>query len=186
MAHETKLARTDDGAALRKVLKSQYHAAAAMLREAIQRCPDELWSSGTAHPNPFWHVAYHTLFYTHMYLQPSEADFKPWEKHRAEYQYMGRLPSPPHRPPKIGEPYSKADVMEYAELCLSMIDPALDRMDLNQPESGFWWYQMSKLEHQLVNIRHIQHHAAQLIDRLGAIGAGGFDWVDGGSESRDA
>ena len=25
---------------------------------------------------------------------------------------------------------------------------------------------MSKLEHQLVNLRHIQHHAAQLADRL--------------------
>jgi len=180
MPQEAKFFRPEAEEALRKVLKSQYQAATAMLREAIERCPDELWCSA-AHPNPFWHVAYHTLFYTHMYLQRSEAEFKPWEKHRPEYQYMGRLPSPPRRPPKIGEPYSKTEVLEYAELCISMIGPAVDRLDLNQPESGFWWYRMSKLEHQLVNIRHIQHHAAQLIDRLGAIGRGGFEWVDGGT-----
>jgi len=39
-------------------------------------------------------------------------------------------------------------------------------LDLDSAESGFSWYQMSKLEHQLVNIRHIQHHGAQLADRL--------------------
>lgn len=30
-----------DTATLRSILKSQYHAALAMLREAIERCPDE-------------------------------------------------------------------------------------------------------------------------------------------------
>jgi len=157
---------------LRAVLKSQYYAAATMLREAVERCPDDLWTT-RAHPNQFWHVAYHTLFYMHLYLQPSEAGFKPWEKHRPEYQYLGR------QAPQIGDPYSKEDLVEYAALCISMIDPAVDRLDLDQPECGFWWYKMSKLEHQIVNIRHIQHHAAQLIDRLGAVGKGGFDWADG-------
>jgi hypothetical protein len=43
---------------------------------------------------------------------------------------------------------------------------ALDKLDLENSQSGFPWYRMSKLEHQLVNLRHIQHHAAQLADRL--------------------
>ncbi len=178
MAEKPKTETPVDKDALRRVLKSQYHAAASMLREAVERCPDELWTS-TAHPNPFWHIAYHALFYMHLYLQPSEADFKPWEKHREEYQYMGRLPSPPHRPPKIAQPYSKAEVMEYARFCISMIGPAVDRLDLYLPESGFSWYKMSKLEHQIVSIRHIQHHAAQLVDRLGQTGAGEFNWAGG-------
>jgi hypothetical protein len=42
---------------------------------------------------------------------------------------------------------------------------------------GFPWYKMGTLEHQLVNIRHIQHHAAMLSARLRE-GAGiGIDWV---------
>jgi hypothetical protein len=40
------------------------------------------------------------------------------------------------------------------------------RPDLLSAESGFSWYPVSKLEHQIINIRHLQHHAAQLGDRL--------------------
>ena len=49
---------------LRSALKSQYHAALAMLREPIERCPDDLWFS-RSHPNPFWWGAYHALYYAH-------------------------------------------------------------------------------------------------------------------------
>ena len=31
--------------AFRSVLKSQYHAALAMLREAVERCPTDEWSN---------------------------------------------------------------------------------------------------------------------------------------------
>ena len=66
--------------ALRSALKSQYHAALAMLRFAIEQCPDELWAGG-GYINPTWRVAYHTLFYTHFYLQPTANDLTPWEHH---------------------------------------------------------------------------------------------------------
>jgi hypothetical protein len=39
---------------LRESLKSQYHAALAMLHQAIEICPDDLWTGSL--PNPFWHV----------------------------------------------------------------------------------------------------------------------------------
>jgi hypothetical protein len=35
-----------------------------------------------------------------------------------------------------------------------------------EAESGFSWIPMNKMELQIYNIRHIQHHAAQLIERL--------------------
>jgi hypothetical protein len=50
-------------------------------------------------------------------------------------------------------------------------------LDLDANESGFSWYRMSKLEHQFVNIRHIQHHAAQLIDRVRSAADVGIRWV---------
>jgi len=46
---------------LKYVLKNQYHAALAMLRETLERCSEDIWSS-TEHLNSFWQVAYHTLF----------------------------------------------------------------------------------------------------------------------------
>jgi hypothetical protein len=42
-----------------------------MLRGAIDACPATLWTSDR-YVNPFWQVAYHTLFYTHLYLQPQK------------------------------------------------------------------------------------------------------------------
>lgn len=161
---------------IKKVLAAQYHASLSMLRCAIARCPDELWAEAS-YTNRFWHIAYHTLFYTHLYLQKDEASFVPWEHARSEYESLGPLPYPPHRMPRIEEPYTKAELLEYWAFCDAIVDDAMKALDLDAEECGFWWYKMSKLEHQLNNIRHIQHHGAQLIDRLRAKANIGVDWV---------
>jgi DinB superfamily len=168
------------------VLKSQYHASLAMLRDAIERCPDPLWVD-TAHKNAFWQIAYHTLFYTHLYLHPDEASFQPWAEHQGDVQYPSGLrgrPDVDSRLPAFPDPYSKAQVLRFWILCDGMVDAAVDGFDFNRGECGFWWYKMSKLEHQLVNIRHIQHHTAQLMDRLRASANLGIRWV--GSRHPDA
>jgi hypothetical protein len=161
---------------IKPILKSQYHAGLAMLEQAIDRCPDSLWISRD-HPNRFWHVAYHAIYVTHMYLQHDEAAFRPWEDHREDYQFLGPLPWPPHRLPNIGEPYTKAQILEYLHACKSMVDAAVDILNLDAPESGFWWYKMPKLEHQIVNLRHLEHHTAQLADRLRQHAGVGIDWI---------
>ena len=132
---------------LRSVLKSQYHASLAMLREAIQRCPPEEWLS-TDHKNAFWQLSYHTLFFAHLYLQHDEAAFGLWEKHRGEGDGIS------------GEPYTQAQVLEYWEFCDRMVDDAVEALDLDRTESGFSWYRMSKLEHQLpAPARGLRYHA---------------------------
>lgn len=174
-------------AALKSVLKSQYHASLAMLGEAIQRCPDHVWL-GTEHRNQFWQIAYHTLFFTHLYLQPDEAAFLPWEHHQGRVQHPDGIagPADPNSSlPLIPNPYTKAQVLEYWNFCNQMVDGAVDRLNLDSPQSGFHWYRMSKLEHQFVNIRHTQHHAAQLADRLRSAANVGIKWV-GGSAAASA
>ena len=64
-----------------------------------------------------------------------------------------------------------------------MADRAIDALDLASPESGFSWYKVAKLEHQLINIRHVQHHAAQLADRLRAAADVGTRWVSAGPKA---
>ena len=157
---------------LRLVFKSQYHATLAMLRAAIKRCPDGLWSRRSGHANPFWRIAYHTLYYTHLYLQPSARTFRPWEHHRRGIQRLKLS----HKPPKAGHPYTQAEVLAYWTTCESMVDGAVDALDLRDPKSGFSSYQVSKLEHQIINIRHIQYHEAQLADRLRAATGAGVNW----------
>ena len=161
---------------LKAALKGQYHAALAMLKQTIDRCPDDLWTAA-GHPSAFWHIAYHTLFYTHLYLQPDEKAFRPWEHSRPEYQYLESVPWPPHRPPQIAEPYTKAQVLDYWRACDAMIDAGVDQLDLDRPECGFPWYKMPKMEHQLMNVRHIQHHVGQLADRQRLAADLDLDWI---------
>ena len=161
----------------RAILKSQYHASLQTLKQAIERCPDELWSRQDDHANAFWHIAYHTLFFTHLYLMKEEKGFEAWEHHREHYQRFDGPQWQPHEPVKTGEHYTKQQVLEYWSLCDGMVDAAVDAMDLDAESCGFWWYEMPKLEHQLVNLRHIQHGAAQLGDRLRPVTGEGVDWV---------
>jgi hypothetical protein len=157
------------------VIRSQYLAALEMLRQAITRCPESLWD-GQADRNRFWHVAYHVLFYTHLYLQPGEADFRPWAKHRKEYNFLGPLPWPPHKEPDIGAPYSQEEVLEYFELCRQEVEKQVPALDLDA-ESGFSWLPMGKLELQFYNVRHIQQHTGELMERLGSRAQVDVDWV---------
>jgi hypothetical protein len=94
----------------KKVIQSQYLSALEMLKQAVSKCPDSLWNAPEDR-NKFWHVTYHALFYTHLYLQNAEKDFKAWENHRDEYQFMGPMPWPPHNLPKIGEAYTMENIM---------------------------------------------------------------------------
>lgn len=79
--------------------------------------------------------------------------------------------------PLVPEPYRKAQTLAYWAICDRAVDAAVDGLDLLSPQSGFPWYRISKLEHQLVNLRHLQHHAAQLADRLRAAREIGIRWV---------
>jgi hypothetical protein len=165
--------------AVRAALKSQYHASLQMLHEALERCPDDLWLD-RSHVNAFWQIAYHALFYVHMYLQPDLKSFKPWAEHQKDVQYANAIPGPP-KPgstlPLMPEPYSRAQVQTFWALCDGMVDDAMDRFDLLEPKCGFPWYECSKLEHQIISIRHLQHHTAQLGDRLREAAGSGLEWL---------
>ena len=166
---------------LRAALKSQYHAGLAMLRDAIERCPDEVWLSAR-HTNAFWQVAYHAMFFTHLYMMPDEASFRPWKGHQRRVQHPDGIPGaadPSSSLPLIPRPYSRAEALTYWEVCDGLVDATVDRLDLASPASGFSWYSMPKLEHQMMNIRHLQHHTAQLADRLRAEVHAGVAWVAG-------
>jgi hypothetical protein len=167
---------------VRTALKSQYHAALGMLRQTIEQCPDDLWLS-TEHRNAYWQVAYHVLYFAHVYLMPDEAAFRPWEGHQSEVQNpdaLQRRVDPNSSLPPIPKPYPKSQVLAYWSICDAMVDPALDALDLSSPDSGFTWYRMPKLEHQIVNIRHIEHHMAQLADRLRLATDTGTRWIGAG------
>ena len=160
---------------IKAVIQSQYLAALEMLKQAIVRCPETMWHD-PAQKNQFWHMAYHALFYTHLYLQPTEKDFVPWEKHQAESQFMGPVPWPPHHTPQIDEPYSREAVLVYLVLCQAQVREQVAKLDLAAP-SGFDWLPFNKLELQFYNVRHLQQHTGELCERLGTQAGIDVDWV---------
>jgi len=161
---------------MKEVIQSQYLASLEMLKTAITYCPEWMWADPKP-KNKFWHIAFHAIFYTHLYLQPAEKDFKAWSKHRDQYEFMGPLPWPPHDLPKIGEPYTQDEILEYLEFCQGEVKGCLPRLDLDKPESGFSWLPFSKLELQFYNIRHLQLHTGELCERLGTMAGVDVDWI---------
>ena len=164
---------------LPEVIISQYLASLAMLEQAIAKCPQSIWNDPGS-KEKFWHIAYHTLFYTHLYLQDSPETFTPWLKHRQEYQYLGQVPWSPHAPPQIGEPYDRDDLLEYLAFCQRQVAERVPQLNL-EAASGFDWLAFSKLELQIYTIRHIQQHTGELMERLGTQADVNIDWVDTGN-----
>jgi hypothetical protein len=153
---------------------SQYLAALVMLEQTVQRCPAELWADANE-KDQFWHIAYHALFYTHLYLQESGATFVAWPQHRPEYHFLGPLPWPPHRMPAIGEPYTRAEVLEFLAFCRNEVVTRLPVTDF-EAASGFDWLPFDKLELQVYNLRHLHQHIGELGARLSARGIL-IDWI---------
>jgi len=163
----------ENAAAVASIL-SQYRASLAMLRSAIELCPEDLWQT-TRFRNRSWHIAYHTLFYAHLYVNESEADFRPWHKHRTVCRLLGKSPEEL----ATVEPYSKADLLEYHTLCRAEIDDKVPRLPL-EGASGFNWLPFNRGELHFYNIRHIQHHTGQLAERLRTVSGIGVPWVGQG------
>ena len=143
-----------------KIIQSQYLAALEMLKQVIVKCPAALWNA-PGDKDKVWRKAYHTLFYAHLYLQTTEKDFTPWEKHHDL---------------DTGEPFTQAEVLEYLAFVQKQVIAQVQALNL-EAESGFHWLPFGKLELQLYNIRHIQQHAGELYERLGTRENIELDWV---------
>jgi len=157
---------------LKTVINSQYSASLKMLGNAIDLCEEDLWENKAYH-NQFWQIAYHTLFFTDLYLSGCETTFVPWKKHRDDLQHLKCMFGT--KGGSVVPAYEKTEVFEYMEICMKKREPALYHLRAIDP-SGFHWLPFSKLELQFYNIRHIQHHAAQLIERIREVYGRDVQW----------
>lgn len=142
-----------------------------MMRQCIEACPDDVWLEGT-HPRNFWRIAYHGIFYTHLYLQTHEGAFVPWAKQRDTVRVLWD----DEEPVPVEPAYSKAELIEYLELVDRGVDGWVDGLDLDSKDPGFSWYSIPKLDHQILNVRHLGGHVGQLSELLMARGID-VDWI---------
>jgi hypothetical protein len=142
-------------------IQSQYLSALAMLKQAIVKCPEDVWDA-RQDKDRSWFKAYHALYYTHLYLQATRNDFVHWRGH-------GK--------PASTRPLSKEEVLEYLAFVEEEVLRRVPLTDLDA-ESGFHGIRVDKLELQFVNIRHIQQHTGELYERLGARRNIKLDWAE--------
>ena len=157
------------------IVSSQLRAALKMLRSAIEASPNALWNR-EADANPFWVLAYHTLFFAHLYLSPSADAFEPWVREVRGHSGYGKTDLGNWTELTPEDVYAKVDVLAYCDF----IDMRVTDLVAATPfdaASGFPWLKFSKGEAHLYNLRHIQHHAGQLIERLRQEAGMGSKWV---------
>ncbi|MFK7844951.1 MAG: DinB family protein [Rhodothermales bacterium] len=158
-------------------LASQYEAALEMLRAAIQATPVEVWDSAD-YENRTWRLAYHVLYGTKMYLASSPETFLVWEGVIEGAESLGGPWEDPSATVVLEDVHSVDELVAFLESLLAELPEAIAALPL-EADSGFEWYPFSRLELHLNSIRHIQHHTAQIIERLRSHGVTGIEWVSG-------
>ncbi|MGH7680825.1 MAG: DinB family protein [Candidatus Eiseniibacteriota bacterium] len=142
-------------AAFKTIVRSQFGAAVDMLENAVKHCPDALWGDRTKQPE-YWYLVYHTLFWLDLYLSGSVEGFTPPAPYGLEeLDPAGVLPE---------RPYSKDQMLSYLDHCRTKYRSVIDSLTDERAAERlrFSWGEVSFAERLLYNMRHVQHHAAQL------------------------
>lgn len=141
---------------LQQVLWNQFGGTLQMLENAIVACPAEVWG-GEKHPQAFWYLTYHTLFWTDYYFsETTEAAFQPPAPFtKGEFDSEGILPE---------QVYTKEELLEYLELVWTRSRTFIKSLSPEKVQGRFAgeYRDFSLLELTIYNTRHVQHHAAQL------------------------
>jgi hypothetical protein len=142
-------------ASLRPILWSQFGAAIDMLENALNACPEELWSDRSQRPE-FWYVVYHTLFWLDLYSSDSREGFAPPTPFNLdELDPAGILPE---------RVYAKDELRRYLDHGRRKCRAAIAALTDDKARRGFaiGSIDLSVAELMLYNLRHVQHHTAQL------------------------
>ncbi|MBK8504854.1 MAG: hypothetical protein IPL46_23170 [Saprospiraceae bacterium] len=159
---------------IKSALISQLRASLMMLQKGVVTCSDDLWVTDQ-YSNRTWQLVYHALFFTDLYLYQHLDERKRFYLHKKDYQNLGEANSK--------DPYSKMEMAEYITYINDRIENAIDSLDLLGEDCGFYWYKVNKMEHQMVNLKHLQHHVAQLLERIRLHQDQGIGWIrDGGGD----
>ncbi len=148
----------------------QFGAAIDMIQNAIEACPEVLWGDRTKHPE-FWYTAYHALFFLDYYLTNSESNYAPPPPFTLdEMAERGILPE---------RVYSKEEILAFLQIGRRRCRAAIDSLteESARAKCGFSWLDLSVEELMLYNMRHVQHHAAQLNMLLSQSGFRAPLWV---------
>jgi hypothetical protein len=131
---------------------NQFGASLDMLENAINKCPEEHWETKLN----FWYVSYHCIFWTDYYLTREPSTFEPPMPFAlSEFDPIG------NKPDKV---YTKQELISYLEHCRKKASELIVGLTVDKLNDRWVneYKDYSLLEILLYNMRHIQHHSAQL------------------------
>jgi hypothetical protein len=140
---------------MKTIIWQQFGAAIDMLENAITACSDDVWGHHVQH-SEFWYIVFHSLFFLDLYLSESDVGFAPPAPFTLdELDERGLLPE---------RVYSKQELLTYLEYGREKCRLTIASMTEERAAQrcGFAWLDISFTEVLLYNMRHVQHHAAQL------------------------
>jgi hypothetical protein len=159
-------------------LWEQFGSSISMLENALEACPDELWSyeisSDPSAPPGFsqlWYVGYHALLYLDLYLSGEMKGFAPPAPFSSrELDTAAGLPD---------RPYHKEELLAYLDYCFNKGRATIQALTDEKAgeRCGIPWLDLSYFELHLYNMRHVQEHAGQLGLVLGQKGIEVSHWV---------
>jgi hypothetical protein len=137
---------------LKQILWRQFGASIDMLKNAIILCPTEFWNTETK----FWYNAYHCLFFLDYYLTLEPINFAP-PKPFTLSEFEDRMPD---------SVYSKDELLTYLQFCRKKCHCLIGGMT-DEISKSFWTNESKTMSYNIIeillyNMRHVQHHSAQL------------------------
>lgn len=133
-------------------LWNQMGASIDMLEDAILLCPEEEWNTKPK----FWYQAFHVLFFLDYYLSTEPQTFSP-PKPFTESEFEDQMPERVH---------TKPELLEYLQFCRDKCKNLIENLSEQQLESR-WINSSGSMNYSIheiliYNLRHVQHHVAQL------------------------
>ena len=164
----------------KQAIASQFEAAFLTLQKGIDQCPDESWHQPVAN-NPFSQTVFHALFFGDLYLGETIESMKEQGFHLDHADVFAGYEELNHHEESV-KTYPRSFIQSYLDFCRSKAKAEIAaeteaslNAQVNSP-----WHTFSRLEMHIYNIRHLQHHAAQLILRLRINHNPEIDWVRNG------
>lgn len=157
---------------IKESLWKQFGAAIDMLENAIVLCQMEHWDTD----RKFWYNAFHCLFFLDYYLTMEPTTFSPPPPFTLS-EFGDEMP---------GSVYSKQELLHYLQFnrdkCHTLISGLTEEKLCDRWINVSRTMNYSVLEILLYNMRHVQHHAAQLNVHLRQLSDDAPGWVSGAKD----
>lgn len=163
---------------MKSLISNQMKAGLDTLKYCIEICPDSEWQK--AHKDaPFSQVAFHTLFYADFYLGKDSVPFKEQSFHTSHIDIFKDYEEMEDKIPQ--NLYEKQFCFDYLTHCITKLKTTVEAetKETLAGESGINFRKITRAELYIYNLRHIQHHAAQLGLRIQLVTGKEMPWFSG-------